>query len=101
MNKYESIIILKPDLNEEKRKETIEKVTNMMLSFSKKNEAKLEINELGKRNLAYPIRNYLQGEYIQHYFYATADDRIKLEKIYKETNEIIKYIVIKNERKEN
>lgn len=101
MKEYESIIILKPDLELEEKNKIVEKVTNMMMSFTKKNETKLETNELGKRNLAYQIRNYMQGEYIQHYFYATVDDVIELEKTYKEIPEIIKHIVIRNEREEN
>lgn len=101
MKRYESIIILIPDLELQEKNKIIEKVTNMMMSFTKRNETRLETNELGKRNLAYQIRNYMQGEYIQHYFYATVDDVIKLEKTYKEIPEIIKHIVIRNEREEN
>ena len=43
----------------------------------------------------------MQGEYIQHYFYASIDDTIKLESEYKKIPEIIKFIVIRNEREEN
>lgn len=101
MKRYESIIILKPDLELEERNKIIEKVTNMMISFTKKNEMHLETYELGKRNLAYQIRNYMQGEYIQHYFYANMENISELERTYKEIPEIIKHIVIKNEREEN
>lgn len=100
MKKYESIIILKPDLELEEKNRIVEKVTNIMKSFTKMNETKLELYDLGKRNLAYQIRNYMQGEYIQHYFYASIDDTIKLESEYKEIPEIIKFIVIRNEREE-
>lgn len=101
MKKYESIIILKPDLELEEKNKVVEKVTNIMKSFTKMNETKLELYDLGKRNLAYQIRNYMQGEYIQHYFYASMDDVIKLESEYKKIPEIIKFIVIRNEREEN
>lgn len=101
MKRYESIIILKPDLELEEKNKVVEKVTNIMKSFTKMNETKLELYDLGKRNLAYQIRNYMQGEYIQHYFYASMDDVIKLESEYKKIPEIIKFIVIRNEREEN
>ena len=100
MKRYESIIILIPDLELQEKNKIIEKVTNMMMSFTKRNETRLETNELGKRNLAYQIRNYMQGEYIQHYFYASMDDAIKLESEYKKIPEIIKFIVLKREREE-
>ena len=101
MKRYESIIILKPDLELEEKNKIVEKVTNLMKSFAKINETKIELHDLGKRNLAYQIRNYMQGEYIQHYFYASMDDAIKLESEYKKIPEIIKSIVIRNEREEN
>ena len=101
MKKYESIIILKPDLELEEKNRIVEKVTNIMKSFTKMNETKLELYDLGKRNLAYQIRNYMQGEYIQHYFYASMDNVIKLESEYKKIPEIIKHIVIRNESEEN
>ena len=101
MKKYESIIILKPDLELEEKNKVVEKVTNIMKSFTKMNETKLELYDLGKRNLAYQIRNYMQGEYIQHYFYASMDDAINLESEYKKIPEIIKFIVIRNEREED
>ena len=95
MKEYESIIILKPDLELEEKNIIVEKVTNLMKSFAKINETKIELHDLGKRNLAYQIRNYMQGEYIQHYFYASMDDAIKLESEYKKIPEIIKFIVLK------
>lgn len=101
MKRYESIIILKPDLELEEKNKVVEKVTNIMKSFTKMNETKLELYDLGKRNLAYQIRNYMQGEYIQHYFYASMDDVIKLESEYKQIPEIIKHIVIRNESEGN
>ena len=60
MNKYESIILVVPNVTEEQLKEIENKYSNLI-----KQNGKLESFEnLGKRKLAYEIRKNKEGIYI-------------------------------------
>lgn len=47
MNKYESVIIINPKLEEKDIKETIDKYQKMMKEFAKKD---VIVNEIGEKN---------------------------------------------------
>ena len=52
MNKYESVVIINPSIDEEGVKTLVEKFTNLI-----NNDGKLEkVENLGKRKLAYEVK---------------------------------------------
>ena len=66
MNKYESIIIINPSLEEQGMKEIIKKFEDMINS-----EGKVEsVEEMGKRKLAYEIKKNSEGFYVLYNFEA-------------------------------
>jgi len=92
-NKYESIFIINPEIGEESVKAVIEKFKNLL-----ETSAQLEsIDEWGKRRLAYPINDQNDGYYIMANFSADPSFPLELERIYKITEGVIKYIVIKKD----
>lgn len=92
-NKYESIFIINPEIGEESVKAVIEKFKNLL-----ETSAQLEsIDEWGKRRLAYPINDQNDGYYIMANFSAEPSFPRELERIYKITDGVIKYIVIKKD----
>ncbi|HEX2945679.1 MAG TPA: 30S ribosomal protein S6 [Clostridia bacterium] len=93
MNKYESIFIINPDLGEENTAALVEKFKSLLES-----SAQLEsIDEWGKRKLAYEIADKSEGYYVLVNFSAVPEFPHELERIYKITDGIIKYMVIKKE----
>jgi small subunit ribosomal protein S6 len=93
INKYETIFIVKPELSEEDTKSLIEKIKTTIES-----SAQLEnIDEWGKRKLAYPIDKYNEGYYVLANFSADSSFPQELERIYKITDGIIKDIIIKKD----
>ena len=54
MNKYESVIIIKPTLEKNERNEVMDKYQNIMKEFSGKD---VKIEDLGMKKLAYQIQN--------------------------------------------
>jgi small subunit ribosomal protein S6 len=53
MNKYESVVIINPTVDEEGMKALISKFTDLI-----NNDGKVEkVDELGKRKLAYDVKN--------------------------------------------
>jgi small subunit ribosomal protein S6 len=93
INKYETIFIINPEVGEEGTKALVEKFKTL-LEYS----AQLEnIDEWGKRKLAYPVDDRNDGYYVLANFSADSQFPSELERIYKITEGILKYIVIKKE----
>jgi small subunit ribosomal protein S6 len=94
MNKYESIFIINPDIDEEGTKALVEKFKNLL-----ETSAQLEsIDEWGKRKLAYTIADKSEGYYVLATFSAEPEFPRELERIYKITDGIIKYMIIKKDK---
>lgn len=94
VNKYESIFIMNPDLDEEGTKALVEKFKGLI-----ETSATFEsIEDWGKRKLAYPVNKMNEGYYVLVNFSADSSFAHELERIYKITDGIIKYIVINKER---
>jgi small subunit ribosomal protein S6 len=94
MNKYESIFIINADLSEEDTAALVAKFKSLLES-----SAQLEsIDEWGKRKLAYEIADKTEGYYVLVNFSAEPEFPHELERIYKITDGIIKYMVIKKEK---
>ena len=91
MNNYESMYILKPDLEEEARAALIERFSDIV----KQNGGAVEkIDERGTRKLAYPINYINDGYYVLMYFSAPAELPAELERNYKISDDVMRFIVI-------
>lgn len=91
MNKYESVIIINPSLDEEGIKKIEEKFTGLINENGKVEN----VNEMGRKKLAYEIKKNKEGFYVVLDFEAKPEFIAELERIYRITDEIIKFIVIK------
>lgn len=93
MNKYESVIIINPAVEEEGTKTLIQKFTDII-----NNDGKLEkVDELGKRKLAYEVKKCKEGFYAIFYFEGNTTLISELERNYRITDEVIKFMTIKVE----
>jgi len=93
-NKYESVFIVNPEAGEENVKALVEKFKTLL-----ETSAQLEnIEEWGKRRLAYPVNDINEGYYVLVNFSAGSDFPRELERIYKITDGVIKYMIIKKEK---
>ena len=92
MNKYESIIIINPSLEEQGIKEVITKFTDLINSNGKVEN----VDEMGRRKLAYEIQKHSEGYYVVYTFEANPELIAELERIYRITDEILKFITTKN-----
>ncbi|HJJ05072.1 MAG TPA: 30S ribosomal protein S6 [Clostridiaceae bacterium] len=93
MNKYESVVIINPSIDEEGVKTLVEKFTNLI-----NNDGKLEkVENLGKRKLAYEVKKQKEAYYEVFYFEANPELIFELERNYRITDEVIKFMTIKVE----
>lgn len=93
MSKYESVIIINPNVDEEGMKALISRFTDLI-----NNDGKVEkVDELGKRKLAYEVKKNEEGFYVVFYFEANTNLIAELERNYRITDEVIKFMTIKQE----
>jgi len=95
MNKYETIFIINPSIEEVGIKELIQKFSDLINS-----DGKVEsVEELGKKKLAYEIKKHKEGTYVLINFESNPVLIKELERVYRITDEVIKFIVVRKEEK--
>ncbi len=93
MNKYESVIIINPSVDEQGLKNLETKFTNLI-----NGDGKVEsVEELGLKKLAYEINKNKEAYYMVINFEANPNFVAELERIYRITDEVIKFIVVRKE----
>jgi len=95
MRKYESLFILRPDLEESKRVELIEKFKAIVNADGEIGT----VEEWGMRKLAYEIEKFREGYYVLFNFKANTTLPTELERNFKIAEEVVRYVVINREEK--
>lgn len=91
MNKYETIFIINPSVEEAGVKELTQKFSDLINS-----DGKVEsVEEMGKRKLAYEINKNREAYYVQFNFESKPEAIAELERIYRITDDVLKFITIK------
>ncbi len=91
MNKYESVIIISPNVDEEGIKKLISTFTEMI-----NKDGNLEkVEELGLKKLAYDIDKNKEAFYVVFNFEANPSLIAELERNYRITDEVIKFMTVK------
>ena len=93
MKKYESVIIVDSNLDDGKIKQLIEKFSKLINEHGKVED----VQEMGKKKLAYPIQKQEEGYYVVLNFEAEPAFIAELERVYRITDEILKFIVVRKE----
>ena len=91
MNKYESVIIINPNLDEAALKALEEKFTGLINENGKVES----VENRGQTKLAYEVKKFSEGTYLLFNFEAKPDSIKELERVYRITDDIIKFIVVK------
>ena len=95
VNSYETLFIVNPTLSEDDVKATVDKFTALIAE----NGTVGEIDEWGKRRLAYPIDDITEGYYVLVNFTSESAFPAELERRYNIDESIMRGIVIRLETK--
>lgn len=99
MSKYESVIIIRPNLSKHELSEITLKLENKISEFA----TIIQKEDYGKKTLAYEIKGNKQGHYFVYQFDVDDNNKEKalkeLEYFYRITDEIIRYIMVECEEK--
>ena len=93
MNPYESVIIINPNVDEAGVKALEDKFTGLINENGKVEK----VDSMGKRKLAYEIKKFVEGTYLVFNFESKPEAIKELERVYRITDDVLKFIVIKKE----
>jgi small subunit ribosomal protein S6 len=92
LRSYQSVLILKPDLDEAQVDQVLEKITEFL---SKNNGSIVKVEKWGKKRLAYRVKKSRFGYYLNIYHTCESLKVSALEADYKLYNLILKYLLIR------
>ena len=87
---YEALYILKSDLSEEQTAALEERFKTVVEA----NGTVSEVNEWGKRRLAYPINDLMEGYYVLMTFTAAAAIPAELDRIFRITDGVMRSMIV-------
>ena len=97
MNKYESVIIIKPDIDKEETSKVVSNIRNKISEYANINKEE----DLGIKKLAYEVKKYKEGHYLCYEFEIKEDKKElairEIERFYRITDEIMKFITVREE----
>ena len=91
INSYETLFVIDPDLTEEATKALVEKFTDMIAASG----TVKEVDEWGKRRLAYAINYETEGYYVVINHDSDADFVAELARVLNITDGVLRYLTVK------
>jgi small subunit ribosomal protein S6 len=95
MHIYESIFIINPNLSDEETAGVIKKMQDVVAN---QGGEMLKFEDWGKKKLAYEIKKHKRGHYAFFQFKAAPSVVSELERTYKMTDSVIKFLTVKLEK---
>ena len=92
-NSYETICIIKPDLNEDNLAKVIEKY---QLLLAEKGAKDIVTQNRGRRHLKYTMKKFKDGIYIQMNYEANGEVISLLEKNMRIDEQVLRFMTVKN-----
>ena len=94
MRKYETMFIVNPDLDSETTEELVEHITTVI---EDNNGEVVNTDKWGTKELAYEINDHSAGYYTVINFKANNETLDELERNYKINDNVIRYLILKDE----
>lgn len=94
MRNYESVFIVRPEFEDEKVAEIMEKYKSLIENHGGEI---IKIEKWGKRRLAYEIDKVKEGIYIIVHFKAEPELPLELDRVYKISDEVIRHIIVRED----
>ncbi len=87
---YEAVYIIDPRKSEEEAAPLVEKFK----ALAESNATQVEVDEWGKRRLAYPIQDQTEGRYVRMTFTAEPAFPAELDRIFRITDGVMRSIIV-------
>ncbi len=89
---YELVIVVSPEVDEERLEATVNNVSQFVVG---KGGVVSEVGKWGKRKLAYPIRHFVEGNYVLTKFKMKPAFGKELETNLRISEEVLRYLLIR------
>lgn len=93
LNDYEMVLILNPEVADEKLDAIIDNVSHFI---TERGGTISEVERWGKRKLAYPLKNLMEGNYVLTRFKLKAALGKELDANLRITEEVLRHLVVKH-----
>ena len=93
MNSYETVFLISDTLTDEKKTEIVKKVED----YIRKDGKLIETEDKGSKQLAYEVKKQKTAHFYVINFKMKADNIRELERLYRITDEILKFIVVRRD----
>jgi len=87
---YENVIILKGTFTAEEYKKSLAGIKEYLAKYEI-----IKSEELGKRNLAYEVKQNKKGYFVIFYLKATEQEILELERFYRINDDILKFMIVR------
>ncbi len=94
MNKYELALIVSPKIEDEAREAVVEKAKGYITRY---NGTVTDVEEWGKKRLAYEIQKLREGFYYFIQFEAEADCPAEVERHMRIMDNVLRYLVVRKD----
>lgn len=94
MKKYESIIIFNPEIKEDLKTEKIKYYKKYIKELT---DAKVGVQDLGKRTLAYDVKGHKQGYFAVFNLGCNPEQLSELENKYRADEDVIKFMDVEQD----
>jgi len=91
MRKYETLVLLNPELPAESSQALIGGFTGIV---ERENGQILTVDDWGMKDLAYPVRKHMRGHYVRLEFVAQGNTVAELERIIRISEGVYKFITV-------
>jgi len=89
---YELVVIISPDVTDEDTPAMLEKMNQFITD---RGGSITEVNQWGRRKLAYPIENFMEGNYVLTQFKMEPKQTAELEANLRLTEEILRHLLVR------
>ena len=96
MNKYELTLVVNAKIEDDEREATVEKAKEIITRFG---GTVTEVEDAGKKRLAYEIQKMKEGFYYFIQFEAESSAPAEIESRIRIMDNVLRYLVVKNETK--
>ena len=92
MGKYETLLLLSPELADENRQEILDNLSGII---ARENGRMLDVDDWGMRDLAYPVKKQFRGHYVRLEFAGPGEVVTELERNIRIADGIFKFLTVK------
>ena len=90
--KYETLLLFSPDIGSEERQEVLDDVRRVVGEYSGQ---VVEVDDWGKRTLAYPVQKHTRGHYVRLVYGAIGSAVAEIERRIRIADGVLKFLTVK------